>query len=245
MTKKKRKKMKQYELLLETERENIDLSKKHYEKELNSYIECLNLLADTHTHLCDILEKGTTSVQACVLLNCGRILGSLGAYIDLLMKGYYFDANIIQRSLIENVYLIECFVKDEKYADKWVKRELKLSEIKEELGLYSDEKFTKYWNRICDYVHVNIPAVLSLHRIREKPIVDIFHVPRFRSNPDIALMFFPVIGIMTLILLTTAFGNLMNRKVKTQIAKFLEKWQIEVVKLCDRVLKESEKTSSK
>ena len=228
LSKKKRKKIEQYELLLKTEKKNIDLSKKHYEKELSSYIECLNLLADTHTHLCDILEKGTTTVQACVLLNSGRMLSSLGAYIDLLMKGYYFDANIIYRSLIENVYLIECFIKDEKYADKWVNRELKLSEIKEELGLYSSEKFTKFWNRICDYVHVNIPAVLSLHRIRRKPIVDIYHVPRFRLSPEIAVMFFPVIGIMTLCLIVTAFGNLMNQKIKSQIEKSLNKWLIEL-----------------
>lgn len=246
MTKNRRERNRSYELLLKREEENIKLSRKHYGKELSIFVECFNLLVDTVHHISNILGKPATYAQACIVANCGRILTSLGAYIDLLMKGYYYDAIVIERSLIENVYLIECFVKDEKSAEKWVKGELTFSKIKKELDLYSDEKFVKYYLSMCDFVHANMRAIFTLlvetHKTTQ--VADVYIIPRFRLDPNIALMFFPLVGFMTLSDLILAFNGLMNPKMKTQIVNSLKMWNLEVGKLCDRVIKELGKTSA-
>lgn len=237
MIKKKRKKMEHYELFLEIEKKNIGLSKKHYTEELDSYVECFNLLTDTFVHLCDIL-KPLNYVQACVLFNCGRMLSSLGVYIDLLMKGHYFDAYIIRRSLLENVFLLECFVKDEQYAEKWVKQELKLSKIKKELDLYTWEAFVEYYNDMCDFVHANVPAILTFVELGKSPEAKLYYTPKFKLDPAIAIHFFPLVGYMMLSNLHKAYGNLMNPKIKIQVEKSLMKWKIEVDELYDKVKKE-------
>ena len=246
MTKKNQKKTEHYQSLLEKEKENISLSKKHYAKELGLFTECFNLLTDTFLQMPDILEKPITNVQTCILLNCARILGSMRAYIDLLMRGYYFDANIIRRSLFENVFLIQCFIKDEKYVNKWVKQELKFSKVKEEMSFPYHEPFASYYMRMCDFVHSNIPAILTLADIqREKPEIDLSFTPKIKLDSETALRFFPIIGYMTLSLLLNAFGSMMNPKIKNQIGKSLKKWNIEANQLCDKVDRESKKIGAK
>jgi len=203
MTRNKRKKKGYYEIFLDKEKENVSLSKTHFDKQLGTYIECFNLLADTCVHIFDVLEKPLTDRHASIAFQCARILGSLKVYIDLLMKGYYFDATIIERTLIEDFYLIRCFMEDEKYVDKWVKKELKFSEVRKKLRLYSDESFVGYYEYLCDFVHSNIPAFHTLTEFykRRKHAygfsidrnIQIYFTPSFTSDPVIAIRFFPVV----------------------------------------------------
>jgi len=164
MLKKKREKRVSYAQFTKTEKENIKLTKKYYDKEISIYIDCFNLLARTFDYLArkSIEEEPFGVAETAMLLNTSRVLTSMRVYINLVMKGYYFDATIIERSLWESMLLMECFARDKKYAVKWMNEELKLSKVKKELGLYTDKKFEEVYAEMCDYVHANVPAVLSL-----------------------------------------------------------------------------------
>ena len=232
--------MEHYELFLETEKRNIRLTKKHYSKELERYIECINLLTDTFQDLCNTL-KPLDRVQACILFNCARIINSLGVFIDLLMKGHYYDSCLIRRSLLESAFLIECFIKDEKYAAKWMQGKLKFSKVKEVLELYTWESFIEYYDDMCDFVHANAPAILTFVKLGKSPEAKLFHTPKFELGSPIAIHFFPIIGFRTLVNLHTAYHEQMNSEIRSQIEKSLESWKIELDKLYDEMNKESSK----
>jgi len=254
MPKKKPKKT-EYTKFLKAEKKNIELTKKHYNKEISMYIDCFNLLAQTLYHIIkesykqrDILRRA----EVAILINSTRVLFSIKTYIDLMMKGYYFDAHIIFRSLYENILLIECFTRDEKYATKWLNEELKFSKVKKELGLYSNEALTRFYEDLCGYVHANAPALTSLIKIsKEKDEISIPVLPSFRPEQCPEIDFFPAIGYRVLLLLLNLFRNVMKPEVTSQIEKALDAWKIEGEVLLrkseeiDKELKESTKSSPK
>jgi len=209
------------------------------------YVECFELLAETIYYLIDEMKKqkpifGMT--ETAIFCNCARILGSMKVYLDLMMKGYYYDANIIYRSLLESMYLVECFIKDKKYAEKWMKYELKFSKVRKELALYSDEATTEFYKELSDFVHANIPAVSTLTESRGERTIDIFFTPTYELEPaSLIPRLFPYIGYYMLELLLKSFRDMMKPNIQTKIRKALKKWRIKYQKSCYEMAKELEK----
>ena len=239
-----KKKMDSYAHFLEAEKRTIKSTKKHYAKEISIYVECFNLLVQTIDHIAERSVKvkpplGLT--ESAILFNAARILSSMRVYIDLVMKGYYFDAHIIRRSLYESVLLIDSFTRDKKYVDKWVDKELKLSQVKKEVGFYGKEILERFYEEMSDYVHSNIPAVLTLVEL-EPPArmhaeelwsADVHTRPSFESERISTGSVFPIMGYLTLGLLLRFFGNKMKPKTRSKIYEALRRWKTEVERLLD------------
>lgn len=245
LSREKRNGMEPYVRFIEAEEKNIESTKKHFDKEIGIYIECFNLLAQTIDHIAEQSinwEPPFQLTETVILANTTRILNSMRTYIDLVMKGYYFDARIVHRSLYENVLLIDCFTRDRKYVDKWMAKELKLSEVKRELGLYSEEKLEKFYEEMCDYVHANVPAILTVVDLRgEVDRIDLLTKPQFDLKQTPVDVVFPLIGYMTLGLLHNFFGNVMKPNFKSKIREALTRWKIDAEQLLENQDRKKEK----
>lgn len=226
MCKEKRKEVEHSEYLAKTEKENIRLTKKHYNKEIGSYVECFVLLYETIVHIIEEIlrkDRGLNKVEAAIFFHCARIVISSRVSLDLVMKGYYYDAYIINRSVFESVFLVQCFVKDSKNVEKWERGEK--IRFKKELDLFSSKGYEEAWQNACNYVHANIPAIRTLVEFHnEGRSVDIHFEPLFRLHSDTADLLFPSVGILMLHTLLIAFGNIIKPKIKAKIERKLKKW---------------------
>ena len=98
----------------------------------------------------------------------------------LCLRGYYYEASLLKRSFFEGlglcIYLSEC---DEE-AQKWLRNErIKVTSIKlinylsKFIEFVSEEK--DVWNVIygmlCNYVHSNVPAVVSVLDLQSSQIM--------------------------------------------------------------------------
>ncbi len=234
----------------EIETRNIQLSKELYKKYYNTYNKCFNLLVDVCVQIFDNLEKPLNDNNASVAFNCARIIGSLRVYVDLMAKGYYYDANIIRRTLIENFYLIRSFVKNRKNIDRWMDNKLKFRDIKKELGFKSDERFLGYYRELCNFVHSNVGAFRLYVDFSEKQKsalgfdldskIKIFFTPRVISDSSIEVGFFPIIGFLTINWLAKMYWDSLKPDVRTYVSEALKKWEFEFLDLLDRFDKEFE-----
>lgn len=217
--------------LTKSEKENIQKSKQFYGKEIRLYTKCFSLLSEVLNHLTESINRKDETIgkkDFTVFAICGRIFNTSKIYLDLLMKGYHYDASILNRSLLENVYLMEYLIRDEGNIDKWLKGELKFSKVKKELGLFSNELFQKAYELFSDYIHSNIGAILSLasisyekrNRSKGERRITFFIEPQFREDEDTKHDFFPSIGITTLCILSRNYGNMLDSKMKSRIKRF-------------------------
>ena len=133
-----------FEDLFTIENENILKTKKRYRKEIRNYTKCFDLLSDLISHICSQSnDKNLThGARDFVFITfCGRIGLTSKVYLDLAMKGYYYDAEIILRSLYDNLWLLFFLAsQDEKTAGetakKWLKRKLDMRAIKKAVGVF-------------------------------------------------------------------------------------------------------------
>jgi hypothetical protein len=222
-----------YQQLLRTEGDNIRLTEKHYKKAIDFYIESVNLLHEVVLNILGSAKKQkrkSTNVESVICVNCARIISSSRVLLDLVMKGYYYDAYIIQRSLVENALLIECFTRDEKYAKKWVNGELKMSKVKEKLGLYSSQEFVDMYATLSDFVHANAPAIIPStfekleKKLTKKYNASIFFTPRFEKDSNTFILLFPFAQFYVIVTLSKLYQGMVKRGIKTRIKNMWQKW---------------------
>jgi hypothetical protein len=160
-----------FEEVSQAEKENIEKSKAFHGDQIRNYIQCYELLYSLNEHIGHqstakrIIFNHRDSV---VLMISTRIVLSSKACLDLAMKGYYYDSEIIHRSLLENMcvlHLLVCCKDTEKAnenAKKWLNGELKLHNVKKELKLLSNKEFSRGYRILSGFVHSDFKAVKTL-----------------------------------------------------------------------------------
>jgi hypothetical protein len=224
-------------LLSEHERKYLKKISKRYTQEILDYSECFDLLHDAMRHITDAkLEKKEDFKLSDVTIFtvCNRIIGTSKVYLDLQLRGYKFDANIIMRSMLENIKLLDWLVEDEKNADRWLDGKTKFRVIEEELGLYSNKEFLQAYGGFCDYVHSNFKALTDLFKLSEKrEILDEKGTVRRMTiliiEPDVENLnldegsLFPNIGHSALDALKKKYLTLLKPEIKSRIDNMFEK----------------------
>jgi hypothetical protein len=155
------------------------------------------------------------------------------------MKGYYYDLEVVFRSLVESInvmrLLVECkdIEKANRYAKKWLKGKLDLQTVKQELNLTENKQFSLGYGELCDYVHSNFKAV----RILIKPdfiLGSIDASPKPAFKPDfVSNALFPHTKIVVSLLLEN-FQNIIEIEFKTQTIVVLKKLNEERERLKQR-----------
>jgi hypothetical protein len=213
-----------------TENENIIKSKLLFGDQIRNYVETYELLFELNEHI------GNQSITKKIVFDCrdsvvlmlsSRALLTLKGCFGLLMKGYYYDVEVLHRSLFENLcvimYVVLCGDKEKanERAIKWLNGELKIYTVKKELnGIGNYEQLLEAYKILCGYVHSDFKSIRTLIDF-SKGSVDLSSKPIFK--PAIARKaFYPHIEFSILNLLIANFSEVIEPVFKSQTLHKLE-----------------------
>jgi len=205
----------------------IELTNKSYSEELQAFRHCFNLLGDALVFL-SLYSKYhpfDSDRKSGAFLISTRVFRSLKAYIGLVRRGYYYDASIIFRSILESVYICMCLSKDENHAKRWFEGDLKFGRVKRELGVYADQYFLEFYNDLSNFTHSNFQAVLSLFKKTEEQGLTKLECASvaFEKESRTAIMIYPCIQVFLLYLLDSIFANELDTVgLHNEILQFIE-----------------------
>jgi len=131
--------------------------------------ESFDLLDYTLYQVCkSIYEKEPTSQQVvsqrvAALLIAGKYMQSTLAAFNLFQAGYYSDAYVISRTMLESVLLCGYFRNHPEVAEGWLngRRKIEPSELLKEHARFSDRSFGRIWGNLSDFVHLIEPISVS------------------------------------------------------------------------------------
>jgi len=164
-----------YGIVESVEVENVKVLNERFSKELELFRRSFNLLVeaiiDIHNKLqCSESHPLLARNLAFTLISAKFILSSK-ALLNLSLNGYPYEANVLSRTMLEDLLRLHCFLKDEKSAEEWLTRNLNVKKAKciaPELSL--DEHFKWLYNWLSHYVHTNPPSLSSLTEVSNERI---------------------------------------------------------------------------
>jgi len=121
-------------------------------------IQAINLLAEMTLFVSK--KKTNTGIKAATVLMLPRLLRTSKSVFNLIMKGHYYDGEVIRRSFQENLLLLISFEKNKTILERWLNgKQIDAYGVRNALGLKGapDHKLYSY---LCDFVHSKIPAHL-------------------------------------------------------------------------------------
>lgn len=232
-----------YKYLSLAEKGNVSKSKAFYGKEIQNYSRCFDLLDDVIEHVCELsirkkIVYDGKDIAFCTI--CQRVVLTSKVYLDLAMKGYYYDAEIIVRSLYENLYfMLSLMNKDKKtaeeIAEKWMNRKLDMKKIKESLGIFSNESMRQINAELNDCAHSNFPAIARF--ITKKGVIEntfqLIGEPTFR--PDYGLEAFdPFVATSSIQLSLENFKPLLETEFYSWAKNAVQRMEKRALKLKEK-----------
>jgi hypothetical protein len=154
--------------------ENVKVLHEKFSKELEMYKRSFSVMTeavlDVHNKLA--LSQAPTPVKDfAITLVSAKFIRSSKAALNLLLNGYLYEANILWRAMLENILLLNCFLKDEKSASDWIKGKLKVGKVRRVVPeLSSDDNFKRTYSWLSDYVHTNPPSFRSITEFGDKEV---------------------------------------------------------------------------
>lgn len=139
--------------------ENVKVLHEKFSKELEMFKRSFSVMTeavlDVHNKL--VLSQAPTPVKDfAITLVSAKFIRSSKAALNLLLDGYLYEANILWRAMLEDILLLNCFLKDEKSASDWLIGKLKVRKARRLIPeLSSDENFKRTYSWLSDYVHTN------------------------------------------------------------------------------------------
>lgn len=206
----------------------------HFRKEFELYERSFNLLLETVDYLCDLTTKdkpfGSMAKDA-IMFIMPRIVQSMQSIRILKLKGYYYDASVLERGLMESMGLCAYFALNDKEAENWLKgKDVKIAKIKlfeyVPTLLKKDARGAKsLYGELCRYVHSNIRAIMSLV-VRQPETQDL----RLRFGPEFDKEKMDEIAdypMLMSIVLMQIFKDELTEKRKEDIMRFLKQYRAE------------------
>jgi hypothetical protein len=222
---------------LEEEDQTTRKTIRKFKKELELYERSFNLCSETIDYLCSRTKRKLmdSSAKEVILVILPRIIQSLQSIRVLILKGYYYDALILDRSYFEAVGLCAYLSLNEEEAENWLEgKELGVSSIKlldyiPKLLEKSDSEVNlkPVYGQLCDYVHTNAEAVVSLvsdWHSKKLGKISLRFTPTFNESkvPQIASR-----TTLLCIVLREIFKNELAKERKSRIAEFLKQFRKE------------------
>ena len=229
----KRKKI--FDVLSKEEQKYKKKIEESYAQEIINYKECFESLDNLMWEIADAKAERKEDFNfsdVTIFAVCCRILGTSKVFIDLQIKGYKYDANIIMRSLLESALLLEWLIKDEKNAGKGLDGHTKFKTIRRELGnpsVYSSRAYDSF----SDYVHSNFKSLIDLFKLNKKENAEegmVKCITEFTIEPDVERgiamdesSLFPSIGISALNSLKKKYAMLLKPEINSKIDDMFKK----------------------
>jgi|WetSurMetagenome_2_1015567.scaffolds.fasta_scaffold109142_2 hypothetical protein len=207
------------------EEENTEKSKVMFGDQISNYLQVYELLYNLNEHIGD--QSKTKHIildyrDSVVLMLSTRVVLSSKTCLDLCMKGYYYDSQIIHRSLVENIVTIMYFTccqdkdKANANAERWLNGKLKFGMIRQEMNLNPEQAnvLGYAYSTLSKYTHSNYPALNTLiSKDYTQGSIDISPKPIFK--PEIAcIALHPHIEFSTAYLLIANFVELIEPNFK-------------------------------
>lgn len=209
--------------LFETEQKNLKKTESLFGKEIQNYRMCLELLRDAVANINDN-NKAIRLRDFCVFQFCFRTISSSKNLLDLIVRGYYWDAMIIERGLLENSCLILYLLENETNIDKWMHGKTKLRDIRKELNLFSNKGFIMGYAYLSDFVHNNLGAIRHLVTAKSATEMSAQIEPKLIENYfEGWFLFYPKHAQLCLEVILKNYSENIDYELGTRIIKFLKK----------------------
>ena len=186
-----------YGIVESIEVENVKVLNERFHKELELFRHSFNLLAEAIIDIHNKLVRSEDPLLArdlAFILISAKLLLSSKALLNLSLNGYLYEANVLSRTMLEDFLRLQCFLKDKKSADKWLKGKLKLKKVRRivpEFSLQGD--FKLLYDTLCDYVHTNPHSLASLTEVSDEGMyVKISPTLPDSTEDQIAIVIVPV-----------------------------------------------------
>lgn len=206
-----------------------------FKKENKFYERALNLLYEVVDYLYQSKPTGRPFDGAFAILTMlPRLFGTIQSIRVLTVKGYYYDAVILQRSVVENLGLCVYLAKNEKEAKRWLTgkdiRMPKINIFDEFFSLVSRDTMKKghrwkaLYGELSQYVHATLKAIGPTYVINIGDIIDQrskveYAFPPFFDEKHVE--HFAVYPMLTLIMLVELFKEDLKDRYLNKILKCL------------------------
>lgn len=159
----------------EEEKKATKTTLRRFKKALEIYERSFNMCYETVSAICDSTKDKLldSTAKHVILLMLPRIMQSMQSIRDLVMKAYYYDAAVLERSFVESLGLCAYLSVNEGEAKRWRDGKkinvasINLLEYVPRLlggvqGTNHSDDAKRVYGELCDYVHTNVRAVVSL-----------------------------------------------------------------------------------
>jgi len=218
-------------------REENDITKRmlsEFKKENKFYERALNLLYEVVDCLYQSKPSGPFDSTFAILTMLPRLFGTIQSIRVLAVKGYYYDAAILERSVVENLGLCVYLAKNEKEAERWLTgkdvRMPKINIFDEFFSLISqdvekkDSRWKAMYGKLSQYVHASLKAIGPTYVINIGDIIDQSSKVEYVFPPffdEKLIPFFAVYPMLTLIMLVELFKEDLKDRYLNKILKCL------------------------
>ena len=158
-----------YNISLRAENEITKRVLSEFKKENKFYERALNLLFEVVDYFYQSKSSGFFDSTFAILTMLPRLFGTIQSIRVLTVKGYYYDAVILERSVVENLGLCVYLVNNEKEAKRWLAgkdiRMPKINMFDEFFSLVSRDAVKKghgwkaLYGKLSQYVHATLKAI--------------------------------------------------------------------------------------
>lgn len=176
--------------IIKLEERNIQKARKYFSKDIEFWKETFNMLYEAFESIMKSYSDEWSYSKKAGVYMLPRLMMSTKTSLDLLIRGYYYDYTVVERSLWESMALLNLFPKDEESAKKWLSFErLDIPKWKLVHQLFSGPSIKKVTARInkayakqSHYVHSSFFAIFSefLKHLSQKK--RFFNFPRFKKS---------------------------------------------------------------
>lgn len=138
------------------------------------------------------------------------------------MKGYYHEATIINRHILEGALICQLSTEKEGYAWKWFRGELRLRELRRILNLNNSRDFRDAYRMMSECVHLDIRSLNTIVELeRKKKILSVYWVPKFEK--ELARNYLvPAISYMLISHLSVSYISKFDEDFMVRILRFRE-----------------------
>jgi hypothetical protein len=211
-------------LSLRAENEINKRTLSQFKKENKFYERALNFLYEVVNYLYQSKSSEHFDSTFAILTMLPRLFGTIQSIRVLTVKGYYYDAVILERSVVENLGLCVYLARNEKEAERWLTgkdiRMPKINIFDEFFSLISSDAVKKddygkaLYGKLSQYVHATLKAigptyVISIGDIEDQSYKVDYAFPPFFDEKLVT--HFALYPMLTLIMLVELFKDLKDR----------------------------------
>lgn len=223
-----------YNTYLRAENEITKCMLTQFKKEDKFYERALNLLYEVVDYLYQSKPSRHFNSAFAILTMLPRLFGTIQSIRTLTVKGYYYDAVILERSVVENLGLCVYLAKNEEEAKRWLTgkdiRMPKINIFDEFFSLFPIDAMKKghgwkaLYGKLSQYVHATLRAIGPTYVINIEDIEDQSDKVEYVFPPffdEELVTHFAVYPMVTLIMLVTTFKEDLEDRYLNKILKCL------------------------